>query len=103
MASDMASKVYLLLKRIPKGKVATYAEIARAAKTHPRAVGMLMRHNKDPINVPCYKVVRLDGSIGGYSGPGGIKRKAALLRADGIDVKNGRIDLGRHLFRLSKS
>lgn len=99
----MVSKIYSLLRRIPKGKVTTYGELARVAKLHPRTIGMLMRKNKDPKNIPCYKVVRSDGSIGGYSGSGGIKTKTKLLERDGITVKNGRINLKNRLFRFSKS
>ena len=96
-------KVYSLLGKVPRGKITTYGELAEAAGTHPRAVAMLMKHNKDPFNIPCYKVARSDGTIGGYSGPGGVKRKISLLKADGIRIKSNRIDLRKHLFRLSKS
>ena len=99
----MAVKVYSLLKKIPAGKVTTYGELAKASGLHPRTVGMLMRNNTDPENIPCYRVIRSDGSLGGYSGPGGIKRKADLLETDGIRVKNGRIDLKRHLHSFPKS
>ena len=91
-------KVYSLLKKIPKGKVTTYRELARASGLHPRAIGVLMRKNKDPENIPCYKVVRSDGRLGGYSG--GLKRKIELLRKDGIEVKNHRVDLKKHLYRF---
>jgi O-6-methylguanine DNA methyltransferase len=96
-------KVYSLLKKIPEGRVTTYGLLAKAAGFHPRTVGMLMKKNKDSTNTPCYKVVRSDGSIGGYSVTGGAKKKIALLRKDGITIKNGKIDLKKHLFRPSKS
>ncbi len=97
------SKVYALLKSVPEGKVATYKELAKAACLHPRAVGIFMKMNEDPVDIPCYKVIRSDGSLGGYSGAGGTSKKAALLRKDGIEVKNGRIDLRKHLHIFSKS
>ena len=81
-----------LLKKIPRGKVATYRDLARVCHTSPRAIGSVMGHNKDPVHFPCYKVVSSSGAIGGYSGPGGIKRKIALLRRDGIVVIDGRVD-----------
>ena len=81
-------KAILLLKKIPKGKVATYKELAQV----PRAIGRIMAQNKDPLNYPCYKVVSSDGRICGYSGRGGLRGKQALLKKDGIRVKNGRID-----------
>ena len=82
----------LLLKKIPKGKVATYKELAQVCGTSPRAIGRIMAQNKDPLNYPCYKVVSSDGRICGYSGRGGLRGKQALLKKDGIRVKNGRID-----------
>ncbi|UCC91247.1 MAG: MGMT family protein [Candidatus Aenigmatarchaeota archaeon] len=99
----MIPKVYSLLRRIPKGKVTTYGELAKSAGLHPRTIGMLMRKNKDPKNIPCYKVVRSDGSIGGYSAKGGTKTKIKLLQKDGIRVENGKINLVSHLHRFSKS
>jgi O-6-methylguanine DNA methyltransferase len=97
----MVSKVYSLLKRIPKGKVTTYGELSKASGLHPRTVGMLMRNNKDPKNIPCYKVVRSDGSVGGYSG--GVRKKIKLLTRDGIKIEKGKINLEKHIHRFSKS
>jgi O-6-methylguanine DNA methyltransferase len=97
------SKLYALLKSVPRGKVTTYKELAKAARLHPRTVGLLMRMNKDPVTVPCYKVVRSDGSLGGYSGAGGLRKKIALLEKGGIPIKNGRIDLSKYLHAFSKS
>ncbi|MBI4167571.1 MAG: MGMT family protein [Candidatus Aenigmarchaeota archaeon] len=91
-------KVIELLKRIPKGKVTTYKELAKVAKTHPRAVGTIMHSNEFPAKYPCYKVVMSDGRIGGYNGR--IDKKIKLLKKDGIIVKNGKIDLGKHMFKL---
>lgn len=98
----MTSKVYSLLKRVPKGKVTTYLELGRASKIHPRAVGTLMKNNRDPVNIPCYRVVRSDGSLGGYSAKGGIKTKTKLLRRDGIEMRKGRVNLKKHLHTFSK-
>ena len=72
--------------------VATYKEIARVCDTSPRAVGSIMGSNTDPINYPCYKVVAASGELGGYSARGGCKKKAMLLRADGIEIVDGRVD-----------
>lgn len=99
----MAPEVYSLLKKIRKGKVTTYGELAKASGLHPRTVGMLMKKNSDPENIPCYKVVKSDGSVGGYSGGGGPDKKIKLLKKDGIPVKNGKIDLKKHLQKFSKS
>jgi len=83
--------------------VTTYAELGKAANLHPRTIGMLMRKNEHPERFPCYKVVRSDGSPGGYSGRGGIKKKTELLEKDGIPVKNDKIDLKKRLYRFPKS
>ena len=84
-------KAILLLKKIPKGKVATYKELARVCKTSPRAIGRIMAHNKHPKEYPCYKVVASNGDLTGYTAPGGIKTKEKLLRKDGIKLKKGRV------------
>lgn len=84
-------RVYALLKRIPKGKVTTYKAIAEALGIKAyRAVGNALNRNKDPENVPCYKVVSSDGRLGGYSR--GIAEKVARLKEDGIKVLDGRIE-----------
>jgi O-6-methylguanine DNA methyltransferase len=81
----------LLIRKIPKGKVATYGEVARICGTSPRAIGRIMANNKSPEDYPCYKVVASDGDICGYSGEGGILTKVNLLRKDGIVVQKGRV------------
>ncbi|MEK7510457.1 MAG: MGMT family protein [Patescibacteria group bacterium] len=81
----------LLLKKIPKGKVATYKEMARVCATSARAIGKIMATNPDPKNFPCYKVVAYDGSLGGYSGRGGLKEKRRLLAKEGIRFEKGRV------------
>ena len=97
---DKRELVYSLLRKVPKDKVTTYAELARAAGTHPRAVAAFMKTNKDPEGVPCFRVVRSDGGMGGYSGPGGARKKRELLERQGIPVRNGKLDLERHLHRF---
>ena len=82
----------LLLKKIPKGKVSTYKELARVCKTSPRAIGRLMASNKHPKEYPCYKVVASDGKLTGYSAPGGLKTKEKLLEQDGVRVFRGKVD-----------
>ena len=85
----------LLLKKIPKGKVTTYGELAKECNTSPRAVGSIMRGNQHPEEYPCYKVVSASGNIGGYCGQTKgkmIVTKINLLKKDGIEIKNGKID-----------
>ena len=80
------------LRKIPKGKVVSYKELARACGTSPRAAGRILACNKDPIQFPCYKVVSTSGILGGYSGSGGPEGKQKLLMADGIRIVDGRVD-----------
>ena len=89
----------LLLKKIPKGKVATYKELARVCGTSARAIGRIMAKNPDPINYPCYKIVSSKGELCGYSGRGGLKGKEALLKKEGIYVISGRIDK-KHFYKF---
>ena len=91
-------EIYRLLRKIPKGKVSTYKEISRVTGIHPRAVGVILNKNKDPENVPCYKIVKSEGKIGGYAL--GVKKKIELLEKDGIKIKNNKIDLKTYLFKL---
>jgi len=80
-----------LLKKIPKGKVISYKELARVCGTSPRAIGRIMAGNQDPVGFPCYKVVSSSGALCGWSGPGGLKQKRLLLEKDGIRLVNGRV------------
>ncbi len=99
LAKQMLRRAFQdLLKSIPRGKVTTYKALGAALGIHQRAAARMLATNDS--NAPCYKVVCSDGSIGGYSGPGGVKGKIARLRADGIDVKNGKVDLSvfEHMF-----
>lgn len=84
--------MYRVVSRIPRGKVMTYAAVARAAGSPraARAVGNCMNQNTDPQRVPCHRVVRSDGSIGGYAF-GGAKAKARLLKREGAIVFHGKI------------
>lgn len=90
-------RVYKLLKRVPRGKVTTYGELGKAAKLHPRVVGMFMRKNPYAPAVPCHRVVASDGKLGGFSGK---QSKAAMLRAEGIEIKKGKIDLKRYFYKF---
>ena len=98
--SKFASRVYKLTSEVPKGKVTTYGAIAwRMGKPKAgRAVGAALRANPTPIVVPCHRVVKQDGELGGYGGAKGTGRKAELLRGEGVEVRGGRVDLSRYLF-----
>ncbi|MBS3053351.1 MAG: MGMT family protein [Candidatus Aenigmarchaeota archaeon] len=99
----MVHKAILLLRKIPKGKVTTYGELARATKSSPRAIGQIMKRNEDPEIYPCYKVVSSSGAIGGYAGcvkGKKIDEKISKLNKDGIKIINGKIDLKKHLHKF---
>ena len=90
---------YYILKQVEKGKVITYGDIAELLgdKIASRAVGRLMAINKHPDEIPCYKVIHSDGTVGKYSGPGGINEKIRRLRNDGVKVSNDfRIELKKY-------
>ena len=79
-------KVWKYLLKIPKGQVRTYSEVAKAIKKPKavRAVANAIGKNPFAPRIPCHRVIRSDGSIGGYSGPGGLKTKKKLLKLEGI-------------------
>ena len=74
-------KVWKYLIKIPKGKTKTYLEVAKAIGKPKavRAVANAVGRNPYPIKIPCHRVIRSDGKLGGYSGAGGIKTKKKLL------------------------
>jgi methylated-DNA-[protein]-cysteine S-methyltransferase len=93
-------RCYQLLKLIPRGKVTTYGEIARALNTKAwRAVGSAMAKNKNLFVIPCHRVVRSDGSIGQYAL--GSDKKASLLMEEGVEVVNGKVkDIGKFIYKF---
>jgi methylated-DNA-[protein]-cysteine S-methyltransferase len=82
-------KVWNYLKKIPKGKVKTYLDIAKAiGKPRAfRAVANAVGKNPFPPKIPCHRVIRSDGNLGGYSGKGGINEKKRLLQSEKILIK----------------
>ncbi len=82
---------YKILRKVPKGKVTTYKEIAKAlGNAHlARAVGLALNRNQTPIKIPCHRVVKSDGSVGGYKL--GQNKKIELLKSEGIKIVNRKI------------
>ena len=82
-------KVWNYLKKIPKGKVKTYLEVAKKIGNPKafRAVANAVGKNPYPQKIPCHRVIRSDGSLGGYSGKGGIQQKRRLLRSENVLIK----------------
>jgi O-6-methylguanine DNA methyltransferase len=99
LVTDSPSKrIYEAVKKIPRGKVATYGKVAELAgdKKMARAVGNALHKNPDPENIPCYRVVNSKGELSGEFAFGGAGAQARLLEADGIEVTDGRVDLKKY-------
>jgi methylated-DNA-[protein]-cysteine S-methyltransferase len=81
-------KVWNCLKKIPKGKVKTYKQVAIAINNPKaaRAVANACAKNPYAPKIPCHRVIRTDRSLGGYSGKGGIKTKKLLLKREGFHL-----------------
>ena len=89
LVTDSPSKrIYEAVKRIPKGKVASYSQVAAMAGNPRmcRAVGNALHHNPDPENIPCYRVVNAKGELSGAFAFGGADEQERRLAADGIPV-----------------
>ena len=87
----LSRKVYRKLLQVPKGRVTTYSELAKAVglKNGQRAIGMIMKNNPFPVIVPCHRVVKSDGKIGGYVY--GETVKSRMLCNEGIKIIDGKI------------
>lgn len=94
-------KIYEVVKKIPRGKVATYGQIAELAgnKKWSRVVGYALHANPDPAHIPCFRVVNRFGGLAPAFAFGGIGVQAEKLRAEGIKVgADNTVDLDRYLW-----
>ena len=99
MKISFNEQLYKLLKTVPKGKVTTYKELAKALNSKAyRAVGNAMNKNPYAPKVPCHRVVKTNGEVGGFEG--GTKKKIAMLKKEGVEIKDSKIDLGKFLYRF---
>lgn len=91
LGTDFQISVWLELTKIKKGEVVTYKELAkRIGKPKAiRAVANAVGKNPFTPEVPCHRVIRSDGKLGGYSRKGGAKTKLKLLKMEGVDLVNG--------------
>lgn len=92
--------VYAAVRQIPKGKVATYGDIA-AAVGSPRAaqaVGWALHVNPEPVVTPCHRVVNRFGKLAKSFGFGGIEEHQRLLELEGIEVVDGTVDLEKYRY-----
>ncbi|HQO11075.1 MAG TPA: MGMT family protein [bacterium] len=95
-----AEQVYQITKKIKVGQVATYRQIAQAIgkPLAARAVGQVLHNNPFVPQVPCHRVIKSDGRLGGFAR--GSKKKLSLLRQEGIIIKNNSLDLNKYQAKL---
>lgn len=103
MKKTFNERCYEILTLVPRGKVTTYKALAHKLKTKAyRAVGNAM--NKNPRgflfggNVPCHRVIGSNGKLVGFAH--GLKKKVEMLRKEGIEIKNGKVDLEKYGFKF---
>jgi len=92
VGSEFEKRVWRAIASIPEGRVTSYGAIAKYLGTKGvRAVGNAVGKNPYAPEIPCHRVVRSDGQIGGYSAKGGIDEKISLLESEGIEISEGRV------------
>jgi len=97
---SFAQGVYKLTKLIPKGKVSTYKEVAGSLNNPKaaRAVGNALNKNPYAPQVPCHRVIKSNGEVGGFAG--GTNKKIAILKKEAIIIDKGKIDLKKYLYEF---
>ncbi len=102
--TEFENRVFEVARRIPAGRVATYLEVARQVGcASPRAVGQALRRNPFAPEVPCHRVIRSDGTLGGFHGETGgerLEQKRSLLLAEGIGFDQAGSVRPEHLHRF---
>ncbi|MBQ9767311.1 MAG: MGMT family protein [Lachnospiraceae bacterium] len=93
--------IYNVVKQIPKGTVATYGQVAALAgnKRWARVVGYALHANPDPEHIPCHRVVNREGAVSEAFAFGGGNRQVELLRGEGVEVVDKRVDLEKYRWR----
>ena len=96
-------RIYEAVKRIPKGKVATYGDVAAMAGNPKmsRAVGNALHKNPDPKHIPCHRVVNSEGRLSGAFAFGGPEVQAERLRKEGVEVRDNQVDLSVYRIDIS--
>ncbi|MCW1949165.1 MAG: MGMT family protein [Candidatus Shapirobacteria bacterium] len=92
---NFRQKVYAIVKTIPKGQVITYKQIGEKLNSKAyQAIGQALKNNSDPENIPCHRVIKSNGEVGGYFGhidDDLSKKKEELLRNEGIKIVDGKV------------
>ena len=92
-------KCYKILRKVPKGRVTTYKELAKTLNSKAyRAVGNAMNKNPYAPKVPCHRVIKSNGEVGGFAS--GTKKKIKILKAEGIEIIKGRVNLNKYLYKF---
>ncbi len=92
MTTSFQEKVYAECSKIPRGKVSTYNAIAKRLKSSPRAVGQALKRNPYAPKVPCHRVIKSDGALGGYDGIMNNSKKVRMLQSEGVIIKDNKVD-----------
>ena len=97
-----SKRIYEAVKKIPKGKVATYADVAEMAgdRKMARAVGNALHKNPDPSTIPCHRVVNSKGELAGEYAFGGAWKQAQILESEGVEVAEGKVNLDRYRIKI---
>lgn len=98
MQNTTFNHIYDVVKQIPYGKVATYGQVAALAgsKRWARVVGYALHANPDPENIPCFRVVNRFGEVSKAFAFGGENRQIELLKAEGVEFVDGRVDMDKY-------
>lgn len=98
------NKVYLIVKKIPKGKVASYGQIAFLAGSPraSRAVGYALHKNPEPGIIPCHRVVNREGRLAPAFAFGGSEAQKLLLESEGVKVKNNYVDMEKYSWNMKE-
>jgi O-6-methylguanine DNA methyltransferase len=99
LVTDTPTKrIYEAVKKIPKGKVATYADVAELAgdRKMARAVGNALHKNPDPSTIPCHRVVNSKGELAGEYAFGGAWKQAQILESEGVEIIDGKVNLEKY-------
>ncbi|MGV8152270.1 MAG: MGMT family protein [Candidatus Nanoarchaeia archaeon] len=93
MQKDIRKKLFLETSKIKIGELATYKSLAIKLNSSPRAVAKMLSKNKNPLIVPCHRVIKSNGELGGYTYKGKFnpKMKIRLLKKEGIRIKNNKV------------
>lgn len=91
-------RIYDVVRQIPKGRVASYGQVAALAgnRRWARVVGYALHVNPDPEKIPCYRVVTKEGCVSSAFAFGGSNRQVELLKADGVAFIDGHVDMEKY-------